>query len=59
MQKTYRGKMTMKTLKVLLATAIFLLVACGDFSNPLSSESNEQDNTQDHAPLYSGTSEQG
>ena len=51
--------MTMKTLKVLLATAIFLLVACGDFSNPLSSESNEQDNTQEHAPLYSGGSDQG
>lgn len=49
----------MKTLKVLLATAIFLLVACGDFSNPLSSESNEQDNQKDHAPLYSGGSDRG
>lgn len=49
----------MKTIKVLILTAIFFLVACGDFNNPLSSESNENDNTQEHTPLYSGGSDRG
>ena len=50
----------MTQIKMLLV-AIFILglTACGDFTNPLSSEDNSNNNNNDHTPLYSGTSNNG
>jgi len=50
----------MNKIKMLLvAVFVLALTACGDFTNPLSSEDNSQNNNNDHTPLYSGTANNG
>lgn len=50
----------MNKIKMLLvAIFVLALTACGDFTNPVSSEDNSDNNNNDHTPLYSGTSNRG
>lgn len=50
----------MNKIKMLLvAVFVLALTACGDFTNPLSSEDNSQNNNNNHAPLASGGSDRG
>ena len=50
----------MKLLKALLIVLLaYVMIGCGGFTNPISSETEQEQNTYNDQILFSGTSEHG
>lgn len=49
----------MNKLRIVLSVMVFLLVACGNFNNPLSSENSDQNNEHNDTIMLSGSSDRG
>ncbi len=50
----------MKLVKALVIILLaYMLIGCGGFTNPISSETEQEQNTYEDTILFSGTSEHG